>query len=339
MKASDKTRSFLSLLRAGTAECHLGGRRVLLAVSGGADSVAMLRGLLALRNELALDLYAAHLNHNLRGAASAADAHWLTQLCRRLEIPLTVGSKHVADIAEGRQKGIEETARLVRYEFLTDEAQRLGCTHIAVAHTADDQAETILHHILRGTGVDGLCGIPRSRSLEQGPVLVRPLLGIKRDQVVEYLAEIRADFCSDASNVDERFTRSRIRGSLLPVLRERFNPQVDEALRRLGRQADEIRRLLDQLSARLLAECIEDKQRDVCRLNCEVLAHQPRHLVRECFKRLWKELDWPRQQMGFAEWDRLAGLALSDGAATLPGKVEARRRGKLLMLRRHVAED
>lgn len=325
---------FLEQLATGLQACGIERGSLLLAVSGGADSVALLRGTLALRDRCNVRISAAHLNHNLRGNESLADVEWIKSLASQFEIPLVVDSQDIASIAEKKRQGIEATAREVRYAFLQETARKLGCSHVCVAHTADDQAETILHHVIRGTGLAGLCGMRRIRPLSDDVVLARPLLEITRSDVEAYLAEISQDYRSDLSNTDNRFTRNRLRNHLLPMLEQEYNPQIRDALRRLGLQAGDVQKTLEELAARLLVRAVVDSNETICRIACEVLRDLPRHLIRECFALLWKNLKWPRQRMGFAEWDRLAELVLTDGSATLPANIEATRRGELLVLRR-----
>lgn len=309
-------------------------RRIVAALSGGADSMALLRGLLELRDGLALDLHVAHLDHQLRGQAARDDAEWLAGECRSLEIPCTLGRSDVAGIAHSTGRGIEETARDERYRFLEETARALGFPTIALAHTADDQAETILHHIVRGTGIAGLRGIPRERELAAGIRLVRPLLDVERKTVLDYLGQIGQDFREDESNRDEAYTRNRIRRQLLPLLAGEYNPLVGEALRRLGAQAADLHDALESLAAGLLDRVLDSATSAECRLKWQPLCDSPRHLVREVLALLWRRQDWPRQNMGFEQWDELAEIALSGGAATLPGNVDARRDGRWLVLRR-----
>jgi len=308
------------------------GVGVLLAVSGGADSVALVRAVVSLRESLGVRPVAAHLNHNLRGERSALDAQWVDDLCRRFDVPLVLGSEDVALVAAAKGLGVEEAAREVRYHFLEETAIREGCAHIATAHTADDQAETVLHHVLRGTGLAGLRGISRVRDLGRGVTLLRPMLNVSRGEIETYLAELQQDYRDDEMNTDESLTRSRIRHSLLPLLEREYNPQVREALTRLGQQACDVQETLEILAERLVEKACEQRDAGSCRLNCETLADAPRHLLRECLSLVWKQMDWPRQRMGFAEWDRLAEMVREGGAATFPGNIAARRRGRLLVL-------
>lgn len=308
--------------------------RVTVAVSGGADSMALLRALLELRGDREWDLHVAHLNHGLRGEAAVDDANWLEAFCRDWALPFHLERVDVCELAAAANETIEEAARKARYRFFRSIAAEIESEWIAVAHTADDQAETILHHVLRGTGVSGLKGMPRCRLLDgaDSPRLVRPLLSLTRAQVEQFLADVGQSFRADETNTDERFTRNRIRHQLLPLLRSDYNSAIDDSLRRLGRQAEELEELLEELAARLLEDCLETSSAAVCRLNVDPLRGQPRHVVREMFRLLWKRRDWPRQRMGFVQWDRLAGLIDSAETIELPGSIRAQRRGGLLVL-------
>lgn len=317
---------FLDQLENGLDRCELRGARLLVGVSGGADSVSLLRGLLILRTAWSLTVTAAHLNHRLRGADSDADAVWVRTLCERLGVAIRVDELDVAAEAASRGIGIEEAAREGRYRFLEQVAGETGCTHVAVAHTADDQVETILHHILRGTSLAGLAGMSWHRRLAGGVKLARPLLDVARQDVVDFLCHHGQDFCADASNSDATFTRNRIRNELLPRLRSEFNPQIDDTLRRLGRQAAELHSLIEALAVDLLRRAIRHRAPTECRVDAATLADQPRPVVRELFVQLWRQQNWPRQKMGFDHWEQLVEIALTGGAATLSGNIDARRR-------------
>lgn len=311
---------FLSQLRLGLHASQVSRTTVLVGVSGGADSVALLRGLLELKAELDLRIRVAHLNHQLRGAESDVDAAWVRQLCELHGIPVTVATAGL----DPRGAGIEEAARDARHRFLNQAAADLDCEMIVTAHTADDQSETVLHHVLRGTGLSGLRGIPASRMTASGFRLVRPMLRIRRECVEQFLAEIGQDFRSDATNADTSLTRNWLRHKLFPDLRERFGPRVDVAMIRLAEQAGEIEEALTVLAERLLEDVILDVQSDAVRLNARPLVKQPLHLVRETLRLVWQRQGWPRQLMGFQEWNRLAEVALAGGDINLPGQIRAR---------------
>ncbi len=321
---------FLTALRQGLQRSQINEAAILIGVSGGADSVALLRGLVELRNEFALSLHVAHLNHKLRGAASDADAVWVERLAASLKLPVEIGS--VENDLTNERGGVEEAARDARHRFLNETAARVNCHTIALAHTADDQVETVLHHLFRGTGMSGLRGIPPERLLPGDIRLVRPMLSIHRELIEAYLLELGQDFRTDASNTDTGLTRNWLRHELLPQLRSHFGEKVDLSLTRLSEQAAEIEATLTSLAERLLDQSLLDAQPDAVRLDMRPLANQPRHLVREAFVQLWQRQQWPRQSMGFAEWNRLAEVSLSGGSTNLPGGIVARRGSEFLLV-------
>lgn len=322
---------FLEHLAAPQNATLLQSQHVLVAVSGGADSVALLRGLRELAPAWNLQLSVAHLNHQLR-AQAIDDARWIEEMCRELEIPAIIGTRDVPAIARQNGAGIEETARKVRYTFLEETARKHTCTLVATAHSANDQTETILHHLIRGSGLRGLCGISRSRILAEGLVLVRPMLDANRGQVEGYLAQIGQSFRTDLSNFDETYTRNRIRHNLIPLLESQYNPQFTQAILRLSRQAAETNQALETIAQRMLDEATVDDASRTVRLDCSVFADHPSHLIRECLVQLWRRKSWPRKKMGFAHWDRLADLIVNPGDLNLPGPIRARRRGQLLII-------
>lgn len=221
------------------------GGSLVVALSGGPDSVALLDGLLTLQGEFGLRLVAAHLDHGLR-AESAQDAAFCASLCTRLGVPLVTGRVDVAGRARTDRQGLEAAARRARYAFLRRVAREHGLRTIALGHTRDDQAETLLLHLLRGAGRTGLAGM-RPRRAD----LFRPLLSASRAEVLEHLHARGLEWRQDASNDDPRFLRNRVRHELLPVMEARFNGQVRAALARAaGLLADEDR-LLEQRARRL----------------------------------------------------------------------------------------
>lgn len=327
---------FLDRLRDGVTQCRLESDdcRILVAVSGGPDSVALLRGLVEIALTTPLQLHAAHLNHALRGDDSDSDAAWLEGLTETIGISLIVEEADIRSQSIRQRSGLEETARAARYDFLQRTASEIGCTHIVTAHNSDDQAETILHHIVRGTGLSGLSGMSPTRSIGKNLILARPMLDIDRPTIIEYLNGIGQDYRIDASNADESFTRNRIRHSLLPMLEQQFNPQVRTALLRLGTQAAETQAVIDQLALPLLESSIQERQPCCVRIDCSKLRDEPAQLVRAGFVQLWKQQNWPLQRMGFADWNRLLDV-LHDGlATTLPGGIDARRRKHELVITR-----
>jgi tRNA(Ile)-lysidine synthase len=200
--------------------------------------------------------------------------------------------------------------RQARYEFLEQTAARLGARYVVTAHTADDQAETILHRIIRGTAVAGLAGMRRARPL--GPAtLIRPLLGFRRTELLDYLTDVGQPYRVDSSNDDTRFTRNRIRLEVLPELADRFNPGVVEALLRLGRLAGDAQSVVDRAVEDLTALCVDDEAADLVRIRIEPLVERPGYLVRELLIGVWRRRNWPLQAMGFAQWELLSEMISS----------------------------
>jgi len=284
---------------------------VLLAVSGGADSVALLRAVH--RHKIGGEgrLVVAHFNHHLRGAESNQDEAFVIELCQALGVPCEVGRPVGGPLDQGAGHGIEAAARVARYGYFQSTAARVGARYVVTAHTADDQAETILHRILRGTGIAGLSGMARTRPLGPAATLIRPLLGVRRADLVAYLGALGQPFRHDSSNRDTRHTRNRIRSELLPQLACQYNPGVVEALLRLGHLAGELQGvvagLVDDLASRA---CIRQRHEDV-RIALAPLAGQPRYVVRELLVTVWRREGWPLQAMGFDQWDLLATMLLS----------------------------
>ena len=209
------------------------GDTVICAVSGGADSVAMLFALYLLREKLGITLEAAHFNHNLRGEESLRDETFVRELCARYEIPLHVAS---GEIHPGK-KGLEAAARDARYAFLESLPGK-----IATAHTADDNAETILMHLVRGTGLKGLGGIAPERGK-----LIRPMLGITRREVEDFLAEWHLPHVEDSTNETDAFLRNRLRHHVMPLLAAE-NPRIAENLSQMALRLREDEACLSQLS-------------------------------------------------------------------------------------------
>ena len=229
---------------------------VLVAVSGGADSVALLLALdeLIKAGKLKINLVVAHLDHKLRGPASKSDALWVAKLAQQLRHEIAVSSMDVKKRAASSGDNLEQAARRVRYEFLAKTAKRHGASIVLTAHTTDDQAETILLNLLRGSGADGLSGIEPSRSLVDGSemLLVRPLLQwARRQDTVDYCRLRGVEFRNDEMNLDENFTRVRVRRQLLPLM-ESFNPKVVQGLTRTAELLREDGIALNLAAARLL---------------------------------------------------------------------------------------
>jgi len=214
------------------------GDTVVVGISGGADSVCLLSILSKIKDDIGISLHAAHIDHGIRGKESQADVSYVAALCELLKIPATIQYENVPAYRRRYRLSLEEAARNVRYSFLTDVVHRVNASCAAVGHTQDDQIETILLHIIRGSGIAGLRGLqPRSSLFISGMrkplTIIRPLLSISRQETEAYCRRHRLDYRFDASNEDTGFVRNRIRIELLPQLRS-YNKNVDDSLLRLS---------------------------------------------------------------------------------------------------------
>jgi tRNA(Ile)-lysidine synthase len=304
---------------------------VVVAVSGGADSVALFR---AVAGTPIRPLVIAHLNHQLRGEESDADEQFVRGLASRLSgVQFAVRRVNVVQAAAQSRMNLEAAARRERYLFFAEVAVEHGVGCVVTGHTANDQAETVLHRLRRGTGVQGLRGIAPRRRLAPGLKLVRPMLDVTRAEVVAYLAEIGQPFREDQSNSDRRFTRNRIRHELLPRLEAANNPAIVPLLCQVAKQAAESFAAVRRQARRLLRSCELPPAGPMRVLDAEQLSAAPRNLCREALRQLWQRERWPRDRMRYADWDRLAAVAAGEiTAVDLPGKIRARCRGRVLQV-------
>ncbi|MCI0702141.1 MAG: tRNA lysidine(34) synthetase TilS [Planctomycetia bacterium] len=317
----------------------------VVAVSGGADSVALLRALEASGKQITI----AHLNHKLRGAESDEDERFVRDLASELGVACRVATVDVAALGGN----LESTARRVRYEFFAEIASDEKASWIATAHTADDQAETVLHRLVRGTGLQGLRGIAsvrgqRSEDRDQkrpddlssdlcplsSVVLMRPLLAVTRADVLEYLATLNQPYRTDSTNTDTRFTRNRIRHELLPLLKS-FNPDVVSALAHLAEHANEAHEVLVALASELLAKAERPRAANAIILDAATLLAAPRAVLRAALRLVWEREGWPVSDMGFDAWDRAVEVAVGNAVACdFPDGVSMRHAGKVVQITR-----
>lgn len=277
---------------------------VVVGVSGGPDSMALLHILLAI-NKLAgwnLQLHIAHLNHRLRGSDAEKDAAFVQAAADSLSLPCTIEARAIASLAENESGGIEEIGRRERYAFLERVCLQTHSRVIAVGHHADDNAETILHRILRGTGLRGLAGIPRDRpAARNSPVrIIRPLLRMRRRTLREYLANEGVAFREDRSNASGEPMRNRIRNVVLPALEADINPQVRDALTRLGEQAQWLEEFLRETVQRTFETLIVSHTDQELILNADALARKSRIVQTELVRLAYRSFGLGEQQLSFA---------------------------------------
>jgi tRNA(Ile)-lysidine synthase len=302
---------------------------VVVAVSGGADSVGLLLGLLQLGPAVGRRLVVAHAEHDLR-AEAPDDRAFVTRLAEGVGVPVTWRRLTVRDPAAVRGEGLEGRARRLRYGFLADVARETGAHHVLVAHTADDQAETILHRVLRGTGVAGLAGMRRTRALADGISLVRPLLAVSRATMRRFLAHLGQAWREDATNTDTSRARNFLRHEILSRCAAGPYPASAAALVRLGVQAAGVADALSSAAGYLLDRHAERLPDGTVRLRAGDLAALAPPLVAEIFVALWRREGWPQRDMTEAHYRtlvRLLGTAAGEGRAAssrdLPGGIRA----------------
>ena len=310
--------------------------QVVVAVSGGADSVALLLALdeLIKASRLSVSLTVAHLDHCLR-AASGDDARWVEELALRLGYCFELERVRVKERAEKDADNIEQAARRARYEFLSRICEEKRAHAILTAHTMDDQAETVLLRLLRGSGAEGLGGIEPVRRLtaQSGVLLVRPLLNwARRDETESFCRALGVDFRVDEMNEDESFARVRVRKRLLPLMQE-INVRAVEALSRTANLLREDARALDELAALLLKDARDDGASEACGLSVERLAGAPVSIRRRAL-RLWLgEMRGDLRRLEMVHLLSVEGLLAGERGgrvAELPGGSRvSRRKGRL----------
>jgi len=331
---SERGRTFVRTVRRTLERYRMveDGDLVVVAVSGGPDSVALLHVLRLVQGRWypRLALHVAHLNHQLRGEESDADEQYVRRLADELDLPVTTSRTDVGALARKQRRNIEDVGREVRYRFLRTLAEKIGAQRIATGHTLTDQAETVLLRLVRGAGGDGLSAIhPVVDRL-----IIRPLLGVAREETRAFCAEIGVMARDDRTNLDPALTRNRIRLEVLPIL-QRLNPQV---VRALGRVADNLRRdeeYFDELLRSVWPSLIVTAGQGAISLSVEKLNHLPEavrwRVIRQAvtyLKGQWRRVT----QAHYRAVESLLGVGRSGRQVVLPLGVHVRREFDVLTL-------
>ena len=296
--------------------------RVLVAVSGGADSLALLHVLYCLRNKYALSLWVAHLNHQIRGQTADDDQAYVGKVASGLNLEYISGSVDVRGLARRHGGGLEQAARKARYQFLEKTAERLSLTRIAVGHTASDQAETVLMRLIRGSGVEGLAGIPPVRG-----VIVRPLIEVYRQDTVEYCRSKYLAPRLDESNQDSRFLRNRLRSDLVPHLGKAYNPRIVSALCRTAELARTDNTFLEVVARKAFSDVLEKSSQDAIWLNARLFILLPQAIGRRVIRQALRRLKGDLEGIEAAHVRIISRLDAATGTKSfqLPGGYELRR--------------
>ncbi|MBQ8278858.1 MAG: tRNA lysidine(34) synthetase TilS [Roseburia sp.] len=318
------------------------GDFVLAGVSGGADSVCMLLLLKELQAELGFLLEAVHVEHGIRGAESENDAAFVVRLCEELEIPLHLHFVQAVDYAKEQKIGLEEAARILRYDAYLQTAANVSIgarVKVALAHHADDNAETVLFQMIRGSGIDGLGGMRPKRTLAEGVEVVRPLLRVTRSQIEVYLQEKGQSYCVDSTNEDVTYSRNKIRHEILPML----NSINAQAVAHMNRSAELLRELGDYLQ-----EQMADVSRNVLRERAdgllildEAFLTLPEILKKEVLHSAITKAAGSAKDIGLEHVELTAGLfELQVGRSlSLPYEVRAKRVYEGVLLKKGVSSE
>ncbi len=248
----------------------------------------------------------AHVNHQLRGEACREDAEFVRNAAETLGLQYLLLTCDVSKERNDRSGSVEEVARQCRYDMLQETAESLGLGFVVCGHHRNDQAETILHNIMRGTGLKGVAGMASARSLSRTVQLLRPMLTISRSAAEDWLRSQKLQWREDESNSSPEFTRNRIRNELLPMLAKSYNPQIVDSLLRLADHARNADALSDEVAQRCLKDVVLELQPGVCRIDRTRLEQWPESVVRSALRLIWTQQSWPQQRMTQAHWNELA---------------------------------
>ncbi len=303
------------------------GDKILVALSGGADSVALLLILNEFKNDFDLSLEALHVNHMIRSDDADRDEKFCKDFCDKLNIPITIIREDIPALAEKEKKGLEETARNFRYKVFNEIADKKGINKIAVAHHADDQVETLLFRIFRGTGRSGFIGIPIQRD-----IIIRPLLQVAKKDILEFLEEEKVNYCYDYSNEDNNYTRNYIRNSLLKDIRKNINSSVDSNLLNLADTILEEDRFLESIVLEKVDESVTKSRGGKIELDLELFCNYDvwlrRRLLRYCLSAISADGLGPDKKVV----ERLDHACCNfRNGISLPGNIEATRSGKKMI--------
>ena len=307
---------------------------IILGISGGPDSVTLLRIAAEISQQIPnTRLIAAHANHKLRGPESEEDQRFVQTLCEHLSIQCECESLPVE--TDTVSEGLESALRDLRYQWFGQLAGQTGARYVMTAHNQNDQTETVLFRLMRGTGIAGLAGIPKQRKLVDGVTLLRPMLTISRDEIIDYLKKIEQSYRTDASNATSAFARNRIRNELIPKIKSDFAPQLDQRIESLSAQASECQDFLDSIGSELLENAFQFQPNGFI-VDCSKLDNQPELLIRHTLVQAWKRLEWPLQDMTFAKWQSIATVIKTNTQphSKMPGNIKMSWNGSSLEFQR-----
>ena len=306
------------------------GDSVICAVSGGADSICLLHVMLRLKTEYGLRVYAANVNHLIRGEEAERDSSFVKSICRAADTECFYREYDVPKIAAERKIGTEECGRILRYEFFEELSKKLGGAKIATGHNLNDNAETVLFRLVRGSAASGLCGIAHRRGN-----IIRPLLDCSRSEIEDYLVKNSVKWVTDSTNFEALYTRNRIRLEIMPLL-EAINPSAPEKIVSAARCISEDNTYLEECTEAMLEKCVGS--RGETDINMLLSAPQPirRRAAKKILKNLGAREITSEKIESFLEFAAKEGGKRIDIDKTASVRVE---RGKLVPMKASVTEE
>jgi len=303
------------------------GDRVLVAVSGGPDSVCLLKALCALRKPLGIELVVATLDHCIRGKESVKDADFVKDLSKKLGLVCVRKKIDVVKLNKNSKRSLEETAREARYGFLKEAAKKHKCGVIATGHTMDDQSETVLLRIMTGASLKGIAGIPPVR--HEGSIrFIRPLIGVEKREVIDHLRDTGLRYREDRTNNETKHLRNKVRLEILPFL-EKYNPKIRRALVNLSDTVREDLAFLELERGRAVKGCLDGKEAaKTAAIKLKDIILQPQALKKEIFKELFKRAGGDVKKLTHRHWkdmDRSFRAGKHDVFLDLPGHIRVKK--------------
>ncbi|HEY5505312.1 MAG TPA: tRNA lysidine(34) synthetase TilS [Sedimentisphaerales bacterium] len=315
-KLEQKTADFIEAERLTPAD-----GKVLLAISGGADSSALLHVLAALR----LDIHCAHINHQLRTDEAQRDEDFVIEQCQKLKVPVVAMKIDVRDYAKKSKLSVETAARNLRIENLVEIAKEQNCACIATAHHKNDNAETIIDRLIRGTGLRGLCGIWPAKKFADGITFIRPLLCATRDEIIRYMNDKNLKWCTDRTNTDFAYRRNFIRHRLLPALQKDSADDIVERLAVLSKASRGFYQMVCRAADAIWSDVATINENNVI-VDSDKIANQPAEIKIEIARRALAHLDCHEQDITERHYTGILRLP-DDGRLQLPNRTTVHRQG------------
>ncbi|MEW6616695.1 MAG: tRNA lysidine(34) synthetase TilS [Thermodesulfobacteriota bacterium] len=313
------------------------GDRVVVAVSGGADSVFLLHTLEELREDFNITLIVAHLDHCIRGMEAKRECRFVEKLANTFHLPFESKSIDIPALKKAEKKSTQQAARDARYEFFVDTLKKFNAQKVALGHNADDQAETVLMRLIRGAGIKGLCGIPPVRD----GIFIRPLIEIQRSEIEGFLRENSIEFVTDSSNRENVYLRNKVRNSLMPILVKEYNPGIVQNLihtSEILRKEDEF---MEKLVLNLFSRICVSGGKESLTLNILYLKGLEGSMQIRVLRKAMESFSGNLKRINFRHLESLVGMLSSEGAnksLSLPGGIIVEKQYNELIIRREVKE-